>query len=80
MAALTSGRHRREGAGKFLTVYPVDLEQFRVLAELLHQATAGLDGPVILSDRQYAPGGLAHYRYGAFLAITAAAADSTERR
>jgi len=32
-----------------------------------HEATVGLPGPRILSDRPYAPGSLVHYRYGAFV-------------
>src|SRR6266536_2334245 len=79
VATLTSGRYQREGAGKFMTVYPADLDQFRVLAELLHQATAGLEGPVVLSDRPYAPGSLVHYRYGAFAAIRALDNDGEYR-
>ncbi|QKW19378.1 protein kinase/lanthionine synthetase C family protein [Kitasatospora sp. NA04385] len=63
---LNSRNSERGSAGKFLTVYPGDDEQFRRLAEELHRATAGMPGPVILSDRPYRPGSLVHYRYGAF--------------
>jgi hypothetical protein len=63
---LTGGRYTRSGAGKFVTVYPDDDEQFRRLARELHEATDGLAGPTILSDRPYCPGSLVHYRYGAF--------------
>ncbi|MFE0462489.1 class IV lanthionine synthetase LanL [Kitasatospora sp. NPDC058965] len=63
---LVSAHHERAGGGKFLTVYPCDDDQFRLLAEELHRATAGLPGPGILSDRPYRPGSLVHYRYGAF--------------
>ncbi|MFF1798909.1 hypothetical protein ACFVXQ_32650, partial [Kitasatospora sp. NPDC058263] len=66
MAELVSARADRGGGGKFLTVYPVDDEQFRRLAEALHRATAALPGPGILSDRPYRPDSLVHYRYGAF--------------
>ncbi|QIS14977.1 class IV lanthionine synthetase LanL [Nocardia arthritidis] len=63
---LTGGRYTRGGAGKFITVYPDDDDRFRCLARELHEATAGLAGPSILSDRPYRPGSLVHYRFGAF--------------
>ncbi|MFC8452126.1 class IV lanthionine synthetase LanL [Kitasatospora sp. NPDC057223] len=63
---LVSARYDRGAGGKFITVYPHDDDQFRRLAEELHRATAHLPGPGILSDRQYWPGSLVHYRYGAF--------------
>jgi hypothetical protein len=64
---LNGGRYARGGAGKFITIYPADDDQFRRVAEDLDRATTGLAGPTILSDRQYRPGSLVHYRYGAFL-------------
>lgn len=64
---LNSGRYSRGAAGKFVTVYPADDEQFRTIADLLDRATDGLAGPVILSDRPLRPGSLVHYRYGAFV-------------
>jgi hypothetical protein len=63
---LNSGQYARGGAGKFMTIYPVDDDQFRSLAAKLHEATIGLAGQTILSDRVYAPGSLVFYRYGAF--------------
>ncbi|MGW0434569.1 class IV lanthionine synthetase LanL [Micromonospora sp. NPDC003197] len=57
----------RGSGGKFLTVYPELLENELVaLADELHQATLGLPGPAILSDRRYRPGSLVHYRYGVY--------------
>ncbi|RJL34058.1 class IV lanthionine synthetase LanL [Bailinhaonella thermotolerans] len=56
----------RGSAGKFLTIYPRDDEQARRLGEACDRATAGIAGPAILSDRALRPGGLVHYRYGAF--------------
>lgn len=64
---LNGGRYPRGGAGKFITVYPEDDDQFRQLAVELDRATLGLVGPTILSDRPYRPGSLVHYRYGAFV-------------
>ncbi|WP_428965188.1 class IV lanthionine synthetase LanL [Micromonospora fluostatini] len=65
-ARMVSRNAERGGGGKFITAYPTDEEQFRLLAERLHQATYGLPGPGILSDRPYRSGGLVHYRYGGF--------------
>ncbi|MBG0814090.1 class IV lanthionine synthetase LanL [Planomonospora sp. ID82291] len=56
----------RAQAGKFVTVYPRDDAEAVRLAALLDEATLGLPGPAILSDRPYRPGGIVHYRYGAF--------------
>ncbi|MFB7666511.1 class IV lanthionine synthetase LanL [Kitasatospora sp. NPDC056138] len=63
---LVSARYARGGGGKFITVYPNDDEQFRLLAEELHRATVGLPGPAVLSDRRYLPDSQVHYRYGVF--------------
>jgi hypothetical protein len=73
--ALNAATAARESGGKFLTVYPRDDAQAVRLAEACHQATAGLAGPVILSDRPYRPGSLVHYRYGGFRAKPSIDAD-----
>ncbi|KKZ70732.1 hypothetical protein VO63_27560 [Streptomyces showdoensis] len=69
VAALVSGRSARGGGGKFLTVYPADDDRFRLLAEELHRATAGLPGPAVLSDRRYRPDSQVSYRYGVFTGV-----------
>ncbi|MGH3774340.1 MAG: class IV lanthionine synthetase LanL [Pseudonocardiaceae bacterium] len=56
----------RAQAGKIVTIYPDNDEQFVILAAELHEATTGMAGPRILSDRPYRPGSLVHYRYGGF--------------
>ncbi|GAB1516343.1 class IV lanthionine synthetase LanL [Actinophytocola sp. KF-1] len=66
LRSLLSVRCSRGAGGKFITIYPSDDDQFRLLLDLLHEATEGAEGPVILSDRQYRPGSLVHYRYGGF--------------
>ncbi|MFH9958176.1 class IV lanthionine synthetase LanL [Streptomyces roseolus] len=67
VGALNSRATPRGSSGKFLTVYPrSDADAARLAAEL-HRATAGLAGPRILSDQQYAADSLVHYRYGAFV-------------
>ncbi|MGH9005793.1 MAG: class IV lanthionine synthetase LanL, partial [Acidimicrobiia bacterium] len=72
---LNSTHADRASGGKFITVYPVDDAQAVRLAEACHQATQGLTGPVILSDRAYRPGSLVHYRYGGFSPSPAIDAD-----
>lgn len=67
LALLNSAHYPRGGAGKFITAYPSDDAQFCLLAERLDEATDGLTGPRILSDRPYRPGSVVHYRYGAFV-------------
>lgn len=66
LSELNSRNSDRGSAGKFITVYPADDAQFQRLAAELDRATAGLPGPVVLSDRPYRAGSRVHYRYGAF--------------
>ncbi|SEF97473.1 Serine/threonine protein kinase [Nonomuraea solani] len=68
LGMLLSANCDRGGGGKFITVYPDGDEQFRRLAAELDRVTAGLPGPVVLSDRPLRPGSLVHYRYGVFAA------------
>lgn len=57
----------RGSSGKVVTVYPSSDEEAVRLAQELHRATEGLDGPRIMSDQPYAAHSLVHYRYGAFV-------------
>jgi len=66
---LTSIQYDRAQAGKFITAYPADEEEFHRLAAELCDATAGMPGPKILSDRQYRPGSIVQYRFGAFRGV-----------
>ncbi|MFR9797721.1 class IV lanthionine synthetase LanL [Streptomyces sp. MS06] len=66
---MTSGNYDRAQCGKIITVYPRDDDQLRELAARLDDATAGLPGPAVLSDRPYRKGGLVHYRYGGFSGV-----------
>lgn len=62
--ALNSKRWSRGGAGKFITVYPTDIDHFRRLLGALYVALAGYSGPYILSDRRYLDSRVIYYRYG----------------
>ncbi|MFG2143299.1 class IV lanthionine synthetase LanL [Streptomyces sp. NPDC048696] len=73
---LVAHRYDRGGGGKFLTVYPEgDDAWLRGLAKELHEATLGLPGPAILSDRPCFPHSLVHYRYGVFTGVRALGDD-----
>lgn len=52
--------------GKFLTVYPSDDDDAVSLAKLLHDATTGMRGPYIRTDKVLCRGSIVFYRYGAF--------------
>ncbi|WP_327373672.1 class IV lanthionine synthetase LanL [Streptomyces sp. NBC_01216] len=67
VSALNSRATPRGSSGKFITVYPRSDADAARIAQALHQATAGLAGPRILSDQAYAVNSLVHYRYGAFV-------------
>ncbi len=67
VARLTGRHFDRGSAGKFLTVYPPDDSGLPELAKALDEATHGLSGPRILSDRPFRPGSLVHYRFGGFV-------------
>ncbi|MGH3770327.1 MAG: class IV lanthionine synthetase LanL [Pseudonocardiaceae bacterium] len=67
VAQLNARNTPRGHSGKFITIYPESDGEAVRLAEALHEATAGLAGPRVLSDRPYLPGSLVHYRYGAFV-------------
>lgn len=66
LALLNEGAGGLSQVGKFITVYPNDDAQAVRLAVALHEATHGLPGPAVPSDRPLRPGSLVHYRYGGF--------------
>lgn len=67
LSAMNGKNWSRGGAGKFITVYPSDDTSFRTLCNALKEATAGLSGPYILSDRRLADSKCIFYRYGGFV-------------
>ena len=64
--ALNEGEAGLSQIGKFITVYPSDDSQAVDLAMRVHEATAGLRGPRVPSDRPLHPGSLVHYRFGSY--------------
>lgn len=63
---LNSGQLGVSQAGKFITIYPIDDDHAVNLARRLDEATHGLRGPAIPSDRRLKTESLVHYRFGAF--------------
>jgi serine/threonine protein kinase len=66
LLALNLGSLGDGQVGKFITVYPDDDAEAVRIATALDQATTGLAGPAVPSDRPLRPGSLVHYRYGGF--------------
>jgi hypothetical protein len=52
--------------GKCFTVYPRSDEEALLLADRLHELTAGMSAPLVAFDRRLLPGSCVYYRYGAF--------------
>ncbi|HEY7035495.1 MAG TPA: class IV lanthionine synthetase LanL [Thermomicrobiales bacterium] len=68
--ALNNGTGALSQIGKFITVYPRDDDQAVRLGVALDEATRGLPGPAIPSDRALRAGSVVHYRYGGFGGLT----------
>jgi hypothetical protein len=64
LAAINGKRWPRGGSGKFITVYPRDVHDFRQVIANLHASLSGYDGPYVLTDRRYKDSRVLHYRYG----------------
>ncbi|MEY2539217.1 MAG: hypothetical protein QOG67_2957 [Verrucomicrobiota bacterium] len=66
LAQLNAGVAEFSQVGKFLTVYPRSADEAVQLAQKLHKATRGLEGPEVPFDARYRKRSLVHYRYGVF--------------
>lgn len=65
MLAMMNGKNwGRQGAGKFITIYPVDEADFVRLLDALYPVTRRFEGLYILSDRRYKDSKVLFYRYG----------------
>ena len=69
---LNGGRFGQSQVGKFLTVYPSSDMEAVELAVGLHEATIGLSGPAVASDRPLREDTTVFYRYGAFRDVVGA--------
>lgn len=64
LSLVNSKNWPRGASGKFITIYPPDRLRFTELMEELAKATAGMQGPYILSDQRYKDSRVVFYRYG----------------
>jgi hypothetical protein len=77
LGMLNGKRFGRGGSGKFMTIYPPDVDAFTRLAAEIHRRTGDLEGPYILSDRRYADSRCLFYRYGGFRSVQRLRVDGT---
>lgn len=61
-----SKNYSRASSGKFVTIYPDNDHACGNLLQRLHEATRGMIGPYILSDRPFEDSRVVFYRYGGF--------------
>jgi len=66
---MTSKRWWRGGSGKFMTIYPWSISQFKDIIEKIYSTLKGLSGSYILSDRRYKDSKCVYYRYGQIRSI-----------
>lgn len=66
---MTSKRWPRGGSGKFITIYPIDDDAFKVLIESLYGLLKDDVGSYILSDQRYKDCRCLYYRYGGIIAV-----------
>lgn len=62
----TQKNYSRSQAGKFVTIYTRDEEEFVEVIERLYIEFRTYDGPFVLTDRRYKDCKVLYYRYGAF--------------
>ena len=65
--------------GKFMTIYPNSDAQAVSLASRIHQATEGLGGPEVPTDKPLVDGSLVHYRFGEFVGELQAPPEEGDR-
>ncbi|MGM0843912.1 MAG: class III lanthionine synthetase LanKC [Bacillota bacterium] len=63
---MNSKMQNRGASGKFITIYPTGIEEFKYCLEELHEILNLYDGPYILSDKRYRNSKVLYYRYGGF--------------
>ena len=66
---INSRNYGRESSGKFITIYPSNIELFKRICEKLYQSLKNFEGPFILSDMPYKDSRVVFYRYGGFKKI-----------
>lgn len=61
---MNSKVQNRGSSGKFFTIYPQNIDEFKFVIEELNKLIGTYDGPYILSDRRYKDSKCIFYRYG----------------
>lgn len=79
VASINEGEGGLGQIGKFMTIYPNDDAQALSLAGRIHEATKGLAGPEISTDKPLAADSLVHYRFGEFVGELEAPPEEGER-
>jgi hypothetical protein len=79
LASINEGEGGLGQIGKFMTIYPNNDAQAVSLASRIHDATAGLGGPEVLTDHPLVDGSLVHYRFGEFVGELEAPPEQGER-
>ena len=79
LASINEGEGGLGQIGKFMTIYPNNDAQAVSLASRIHDATAGLGGPEVLTDHPLVDGSLVHYRFGEFVGELEAPPEEGER-
>jgi len=63
---LNSPPAARESCGKFITIYPRTIDEFKALVEDVATTVADIAGPYVLSDARFRDSRAVFYRYGGF--------------
>lgn len=79
LSFLNSKNCYRGSAGKFITIYPPNLDVFMRIIENIYLNTKNMKGPYILSDRAYKDSEIVFYRYGGFKAKEILTIDGTKK-
>jgi serine/threonine protein kinase len=64
LISLLEKSSNRNSAGKFITIYPNNTEEFKKIISDLYQALMTFEGPYILTDKRYSNCKVLYYRYG----------------
>ena len=64
LAIINSKRYPRGGSGKFITIYPKNIDEFLEILNTLYPLLVSYAGPYILTDRRFKDCTVLYYRYG----------------
>lgn len=64
LAEMNYKNWHRGSSGKFMTIYPTSMDEFKKLLTKLYTELKDEEGPYILSDKRYKQAKVLYYRYG----------------